>query len=112
MYRLINTGLTSALLLAGAAAAEPKNWTDAEIAGRLHPPIVAADNATATEIFTPRPYTYVEPAPLALPSPEELKTVTIRNREYTIRRTAPWPAGMTPEKAKSEGLALEEQGMP
>jgi hypothetical protein len=98
-----------ALLVPGASGAEPTNWTDAEIAARLHAPIVAAEGATTTDIFTPRPYTYVEPRPLALPSTEDLKTVTIRDREYTIRRTARWPAGMTPEKAKAEGLALYEK---
>ena len=110
MNHLISLGLIGVLLLmSNVTAAEPKNWTDAEIAARLHAPTVAAEGTTQQEMFSPRPYAYVEPRPLALPSTEALKTVTIRNREYVIRRTARWPAEMTPEKARSEGLALYEK---
>lgn len=85
-------------------AADARNWTDGEIRARLHPPVTAPAEATQEQIFAPQPYVYVEPAPLALPSTADLKTITIRDREYVIRKT-PWRPGVTPEQRKAEGVA-------
>lgn len=85
-------------------AGDAQNWADAEVRARLHPPITAPADATREQIFAPLPYTYEEPRPLALPSTAELKTITIRDREYTIRKT-PWRPGTTPEQIKTNGVA-------
>jgi hypothetical protein len=109
IHTLARCAVSPCLILLCAAAqsgfaSDAKNLTDAEIRARLHAPITAPADATKEQIFAPRPYTYVEPQALSLPSTAELKTITIRDREYTIRKTPSRP-GVTPEQITAEGIA-------
>ena len=66
----------------------------------LHPPITRAERD-----FKPRPYSYVEPEPLDLPSDENLTTTTVRGREYHIKRT---PSGAYEAKRETDGATIYE----
>lgn len=66
----------------------------------LHPPLTAEQPD-----FTPRPYTYVEPALLDLPSEEPLATTVVRGRTYHIRRV---PPGAYDPARETEGAAIYE----
>lgn len=68
----------------------------------LHPPLTAAE-----QNFTPRPFEYVEPAPLNLPSDEELTTTTVKGREYHIKRV---PAGAYDKEREVKGAQIYENG--
>ena len=89
------------LMLHTIAAAEPDRvgggaWS----LESLHPPITAAE-----QDFTPRPFEYVEPAPLNLPSDEEFTTTTVSGREYHIKRV---PKGAYDKSRETDGAAIYE----
>lgn len=70
------------LLLAGAVSfSAVASGADLPSPRPLHPPVTQETPNT-----TPRPYTYVEPPLLNVPSQEPLRTVTVKDRTYTINK--------------------------
>lgn len=81
---LVLRATCAALFLAASsvwAQAAPK--TEIGLTSRFHPPITQQGDDT-----TPRPYNYQAPQPLALPSGEELKTITVKDRNFQITHVA------------------------
>jgi len=107
-YRLIRSlrpgcaAFTFAFTFSGVAGAQPGPVAEARgwSLDSLHPPLTADEPS-----FEPRPYTYVEPAPLDLPSDEDLSTTIVEGRHYHIKRV---PAGAYDPARETDGARIFE----